>query len=99
MDQQQKLTSEARVPTSMPRRYLAQLCKHFQHKLPVDLAEDHGRITFSDGSCTLRTEAETLVLRVESEDAAALAKLEDVVARHLLRFAFRESPEVAWRRA
>ncbi len=93
------LSSEARVTTAVPRRDLAQLCKHFQHKLPVTLAETHGRIEFPDGACTLEAEAETLVLRVTATDEAALARLEDIVARHMLRFAFREKPEVQWMRA
>jgi hypothetical protein len=38
-------------------------------------------------------------MRVIASDEAALAKLEDVVARHLERFAFREKPEVRWTRA
>jgi len=89
-------TSEARVPTAVPRRYLAQLCKHFTHRLPVTLAEDHGRIEFPAGVCLLDAEAETLVLRVTSGDEAALTGLQDVVARHLERFAFRDKPEVRW---
>ena len=31
-------------------------------------------------------------------DLFGLEQLEDVVARHLLRFAFREEPAVEWRR-
>jgi len=89
-------TSEARVPTTVPRRFLAQLCKHFAHRLPVTLTEDHGRIEFPAGVCLLDAEAETLVLRVTSDDEAALAGLQDVVARHLERFAFRDKPEVRW---
>jgi hypothetical protein len=93
--------SEARVPTAVPRRYLAQLCKHFQHKLPVALGEDQGRIEFPAGSCELDAGAQagTLVLRVTAGDEAALARLEEVVARHLERFAFREVLEVRWTRA
>lgn len=95
------LSSEARVPTEVPRRYLAQLCKHFQHKLPVTFDESHGRIEFPAGQCELDAAASagTLLLRVIASDEAALAKLEDVVARHLERFAFREKPEVRWTRA
>jgi hypothetical protein len=95
------LSSEARVPTAVPRRYLAQLCKHFQHKLPVTLDEGHGRIEFPAGSCELDAAADAgiLLMRVVASDEAALAKLEDVVARHLERFAFREEPEVRWTRA
>ena len=91
------LLSEARVPTATPRRYLGQLCKHFGHKLPVTLSEARGRIAFPGGVCTLDAdEAETLVLRVTASDEAALASLEDVVARHLERFAFRDELEVRW---
>lgn len=93
------LASEARVPTSVPQRYLAQLCKHFQHKLPVVLEEGRGRIEFPLGRCELdATVAETLLLRVLAGDEAALAQLEDVVGRHLERFAFREKPEIRWTR-
>jgi uncharacterized protein len=82
----------------MPRRYLAQLCKHFQHKLPVTLDESHGRIEFPAGVCELDAagDAGTLILHVAAGDAPALATLEEVVARHLERFAFREKPEVRW---
>ena len=98
MDTWPEVTSEARVATAMPRRYLAQLCKHFQHKLPVTLAEDHGRIEFTGGVCALEATDDTLILRLAA-DEAALARLEEVVARHLLRFAFREPPEIRWTRA
>ncbi len=92
-------TSIARVATEQPRRYLSQLCKHFEHRLPVTLTEDHGHIAFSFGTCTLHTEADTLVMQAEAEDEAALVQTEDVVARHLLRFAFRAPPEISWQRA
>ncbi len=98
MDAHPTLSSEARVPTAAPRRYLGQLCKHFQHKLPVTLAEDHGRIEFPTGVCQLDAEAEALVMRVTADDEAALASLEDVIARHLERFAFRDKPEIRWAR-
>lgn len=93
------LSSETRVPTTMPSRYLAQLCKHFQHKLPVTLDERHGRIEFSAGICELDAASDALVMRVLASDEAGLAALEDVVARHLERFAFREKPEIHWTRA
>ncbi len=88
--------SEAIVQTELPRRYLAQLCKHFEHKLPVTLDEASGSIAFGFGRCHLRAEQHSLILQVEADDAEALARTEDVVARHLLRFAFREPPEIAW---
>jgi hypothetical protein len=84
----------------MPGRYLSQLCKHFEHKLPVTFDPSHGRIDFSIGPCDLdaATDPETLIMRVTTTNLADLATLEDVVARHLKRFAFREPPEIAWTR-
>lgn len=99
MDARPEPSSEARVATAAPRRYLAQLCKHFEHKLPVVLAEDRGRIEFSGGVCTLEAGDDALTMRLTAADEAALVRLEDVVARHLLRFAFREEPEVRWTRS
>ena len=99
MSEQRTFSSEARVATAAPRRYLAQLCKHFAHMLPATHDEAHGRIEFTGGTCTLEAEDMTLVLHLAAEDAAARERLEDVVARHLLRFAFREAPEVRWVRA
>ena len=93
------LVSEARVETAMSRRYLAQLCKHFQHKLPVRLTEADGRIEFAAGVCTLNADNNSLLLRVTASDDAALSRLEEVVARHLERFAFHDKPEVRWQRA
>ena len=72
--------SVAQVATPLPGRYLGQFCKHFVHKLPV----------------TLEARDELLVLWLDAADTAALDTLEDVVARHLLRFAFREPPKIRW---
>ncbi len=95
------LSSEARVPTAVSHRFVSQLCKHFQHKLPVTLDEAHGRIEFSAGTCELDAEANpsVLTIRLSAGDEPGLTTLEDVVARHLQRFAFREEPEVRWTRA
>lgn len=88
--------AEARVSTDQPGRYLSQLCKHFAHKLPVELQETTGNIPFSFGTCHLRAEAGTLILRCEAPDSESLNRLCDVIANHLVRFAWREPPEVNW---
>jgi hypothetical protein len=95
------LRSEARVPTDLARRYLVQLAKHFQHKLPVEIEEARARIEFPMGVCTLEAEAEppALLMRAEAAEEEALTRLEGVVVRHLERFAFRDPPAVAWRRS
>ena len=93
------MIAEAKVATDAPWRTMSQLCKHFQHKLPVTLEADRGTIAFDAGLCTLTTETDCLVMQVEAADPAGLDRLQDVVARHLLRFAFRAPPEIVWVKA
>jgi hypothetical protein len=88
--------SEARISTPLGKRYLGQLCKHFEHKIPVTLADGVGKITFDAGSCDLTSDAETLVMLCTADAPEKLARVEDVVARHLARFAFRDVPEIVW---
>ncbi len=90
--------AEARVATAQPARYLEQLCKHFEHRLAVTRDNGRATIAFAAGRCDLSTEGETLVLRVTTEDPAAIDKLQDVVASHLARFAFREELKFEWQR-
>ena len=96
------LTAISLVSIAKPRRYLGQLCKHFEHKLPVTYAEQYetGRIEFPVGLCELQADETqgVLTLRVRAASEADLDRLEDVVARHLVRFAFRETLELTWSR-
>ena len=93
--------SQARVPTSEASRYLKQLCRHWSHKFPVEETQDHGMVPFGeDKVCTFVASDEALLMKVATPDAAALTRLENVVADHLLRFAFREHlGEIHWSRA
>lgn len=88
--------SRAEVPTEHASRYLQQLCKHWAHKLTVTFDETSGHITFSIGSCTLAAEPGRLVLALEAPDEERLLQLQDVVERHLVRFAFRETLAIDW---
>lgn len=91
--------SVARIATAQAGKYLVQLCKHFAHKIPAEYADDRGRIQFEAGVCEAdATEADVLILRVVSADREKLPVLEDVVERHLRRFAFREELALSWSR-
>jgi hypothetical protein len=94
------LRSVAEVRTATPSRFLQQLCKHFRHKREVAFGPLEGRIGFEAGNCVLRADeaGQVLHLEVRAGDRGGLAQLENVVARHLLRFAFREPLEVTWSR-
>jgi uncharacterized protein len=89
-------SSVATIATPNARKYLAQLCKHFQHKLPANFADSAGTIDFPIGRCGLRAKDGELKILLASPDAIQLTQLQDVVARHLVRFAFREELAIAW---
>ena len=88
--------STATIETPYASRYLQQLCKHFAHKIPVEFTRTDGRIAFEDNACLLHAEGGRLTITIEAADAPTAERLQDVVARHLDRFAFRDKPEVMW---
>lgn len=92
------LTSTARVTTPKAAGYAAQLCKHFGHKVPARFEGSEGEVTFPAGRLQLRADGDTLTMTVTGDDAAAVARLEEVAASHLVRFAFREELAVDWQR-
>lgn len=76
---------------------MAQLCKHFSHKLKTELAESAGSIVFPErGVCRMTADDAALHIVVEAVSDEALPQLEQVVASHLKRFAWREPPEITW---
>ncbi len=90
-----RLRSEAWWETGSSARYLAQLCKHFTHKLPVTLNERDGQMVFGTGVCDVVAEETGLRMRASADDEAELLQVQSVVIRHLQRFAFREMTEEA----
>ena len=46
----------------------------------------------------MEAEGDILILRATAADEPSLAQVEEVVARHLERFAFRDQPEISWTR-
>ena len=91
--------SEARVATPRSARYLGQLCKHFAHRVPATFGDGTGRVEFPAGVCEMEASGDLLILRAAAADEPSLAQVEEVVARHLERFAFRDQPEIAWTRS
>ena len=82
----------ANVPTSNAAKYVTQLCKHWAHKLPVDYQGDRGVVRFGDAVATLEPDAHELVVTIQTNDEPTAERLQNVVASHLDRFAFREAP-------
>ena len=85
--------AQARLETPNARKYLAQLSKHFAHKIEVEAFEDEARLAFLAGPIRLKANEAVLAIEVEAADAEGVERLKDVLWRHLERFAFRE-PEL-----
>jgi hypothetical protein len=89
--------SRAAIRTEKSRNYLIQLCKHFGHKIEATYADNMGRIVFNMGVCDLDADdTGVLVAEVSTTDESQLVTLEDIIERHLKRFAFKEELSVQW---
>ncbi|WP_027897491.1 DUF2218 domain-containing protein [Zestomonas thermotolerans] len=93
------LSATSHVATATPARYIARLCRHFAHRLPVQFDDCHGRIQFDFGLCLLQADDRGLALRVDAPDGQALAKLKHIVGTHFERFAWRDQLNLEWQPA
>lgn len=93
------MQSHARLSTDKGARYMTQVAKHWSHRFAVTFDDTTASIPLPVGDCRMVADAEGLDITVETPDPESLAKLEQVVADRLLRFAFREGVEtLAWTR-
>jgi hypothetical protein len=95
-------TSTAVVATDAAARYAKQLIAHLGRKNVVEELEgepEGGRLIFAYGRGTVRPTPEHLVLEAVAIDAESLDRVEDVLARHLVRFGARRELVVTWQRA
>lgn len=89
-------STEADVTTENASRYLQQLCKHWGHKFEVSFDPQHGTIRLDTSKLTLDAKDGHLLMKLENDDPATLARHTGVVTDHLKRFAFREDLAVEW---
>jgi hypothetical protein len=89
----------ASPPTDRPHRYAKQLASHLGRRSETSWDEEagEGRLVFQDGTGSLTATEGALLLAVEAEPEY-LARLEDVVGRHLVRFGTKDELVVEWRR-
>jgi uncharacterized protein len=84
--------AKANVPTTNAAKYIQQLCKHWSHRLEVDLFDQKGVVRFPAAVVTLEAAPDTLEVAIDGEGSEEVERLKGVVASHLDRFAFREGP-------
>jgi uncharacterized protein len=84
--------AKASVPTANAGKYLQQLCKHWSHRLEVELSDRKGVVRFPSAVATLEAGEDALAVTIEAGGSEEVERLKGVVASHLDRFAFREAP-------
>ena len=92
------LVAQSKFETQKAVAYLKKFCRHFAHKLPTEFDDNNGQIEFPFGNCKVETLGNQLQFTVEAETEELIAKMEDVVARHMERFAFRDEIKMTWER-
>ena len=61
--------AKASVPTANAARYIQQLCKHWSHRLEVDLSDQKGVVKFPDAVATLEAGEDALRSRSKAKRA------------------------------
>ncbi len=94
------LVSIATVSTPTPERYAKQLLSHLGRKVGVEPLPDRpdpaGRLVFAYGAGVVLPGTSVLELRATAADAESLARVQDVLARHLVRFGARQELVITW---
>ena len=92
-------SATAIIHTTSGSRYLQQLCKHWSHKFDTAFDASQGRVALPIGTAEMAASPKALTVTCTAPQADNLPRLEQVVADHLNRFAFREAPlQFDWRR-
>jgi len=94
------LLSIAVVSTDASERYGKQLLSHLAHKVRMEPLPDQpapaGRLVFAYGVGTVLPMPGQLVLRATAADPESLARVQDVLQRHLEKFGARRELAVTW---
>ena len=72
------------------------MAKHFGHKVEVETNGDATLIRLPTGECELVPNGAQLEVAVAAEDGAGLARVQEVISSHLVRFARGEAIDVRW---
>jgi hypothetical protein len=92
------ITSVARLDTDRPERFIKQLVSHLGTRLETSSPDaGQGIVQIPGGGrCKLTSDGTGLVLSAEASTDDELARIQDVVARHLLRFAKAPQLTAGW---
>ncbi len=93
-------TSVATVATDRPARYGKQLVSHMSRRGrgEWDDSTGSGTLELSGGNLRLESTDDALILHLVVPQTDDIARLEDVIGRHLVRFGTRDELVVVWQR-
>ena len=90
------LSARADVPTDAPERYAKQLVSHLGRRVEWTTVGDTSTAQFGDGTGRVVVGDGVLTLLAEAPDEEGLARVQDVLGRHLERFGQRNELVVSW---
>ena len=90
------LSARADVPTEAPERYAKQLVSHLGRRVEWTTDGDTSTARFGDGTGRVVVGDGVLTLLAEAPDDEGLARVQDVLGRHLERFGQRNELVVSW---
>jgi hypothetical protein len=90
------LTARADVPTDAPARYAKQLVSHLGRRVEWTTDGPVSTATIAGGTGIVEVGDGILTLHAEASDAETLARVQDVLGRHLERFGQRNELVVTW---
>lgn len=89
--------TEATVGLDQPGKMLLRLCKHFEHKLKVTYSDTQAQMEFIIGACDAQVNDGALHFVCRSNKKNENDELQNVIERHLVRFAHKEDVSFDWR--
>ncbi|MBL7736395.1 MAG: DUF2218 domain-containing protein [Chitinophagaceae bacterium] len=93
------IQSSAKILTKEGSAYIRKLCRHFAHKVPASYTESDGRAELPGCICLMHADTDALAFTVTGKSTGEVMRAEDIITRHLLKFAFREQLEISWDQA
>ncbi|TFV88739.1 DUF2218 domain-containing protein [Blastococcus sp. CT_GayMR16] len=90
------LTARADVPTEAPARYAKQLVSHLGRRVEWTTDGAVSTATIAGGTGIVEVGDGVLTLRAEAPDSESMARVQDVLGRHLERFGQRNELVVTW---
>ena len=91
-------SSRADVTTDRPGRYAKQLVSHLGRKLEFTQDGDTATAVVAGTVASITTGDGVLVLEVSGSDPRGVARSEDALASHLVRFGEKDELTVTWQR-